>query len=417
MLGILVIFFAPIDRYILEIPFVINLSFYRVSLILMITGFILQKLLHFSPTLKGRPLFYLLIFLYLFGLMIGMVQSNRLDDFSSYFLNEIMGLLIIVVFINIYSRKDIPTLFKAFVASFIFPLLTSLYVYFIFSTELRIIEVLPLSDVLPFLRTIEFDNHPFRFGLFPRLGLPYSTSPHLAVVASIILIIVLFYYKKTKRFVLAGAIFLILIGTLTRTVIVSLFLTFLVYTIFYLHDIGIRLLVLKKKYLFLLLMLVGGVIFLSQLEVFNMLTGRLTEGNLTEDRHFILIIEAFYILFDSVNNLLFGIGDGNLVFQDPVHTYLPPDSLLNSFLTLLVHRGLVGFFLNVSLYIYLLGHLINKRLVNKETGYALLFAFINVLFAFNFYELRFVNGVWILMGIIAVFVNDNAKNDRIPEYS
>jgi len=59
--------------------------------------------------------------------------------------------------------------------------------------------------------------------------------------------------------------------------------------------------------------------------------------------------------------------------------------------------------------LYLLGHLISKRLVHKETGYALLFAFINVLFAFNFYELRFVNGVWILMGIIAVFVNDFPK--------
>ena len=417
LLGFLVIFFAPLDRYLLDIPFLINLSVYRLALIFLIFGFLLQVLIR--QRLLGRFDFYWLIIFYVIGMFIGISQTQRLGGFSAYFLNEIMGLSMVVVFVNIYSRDDIIKLLKIFLLSFIFPVLISIYVYYIFFTEIRLVNILPLSDILPLHKTIEFDTRSFRSGLFPRLGLPYSTSPHLAVVSSVFLLMSFIYYHGIKRFALIIPILVIMIGTLTRTVVVSVFFTMVIYYLFFLNDKGIKLFLIKKRQIFLFFGILGIVIFVANFVAFDALKERFTSNSsITEDRHFILYIEAFYILSESFKNFLIGIGDGNVVFREGVYTYLPPDGVLNSYLTVFVHRGLIGLVFTISLYFYLLGKLIIKRKCTDNVSYALLFSYINVLIAFNFYELRYVNAVWILMALIAVFTigKKTTENGYLENY-
>ncbi|MGF1586954.1 MAG: O-antigen ligase family protein [Bacteroidales bacterium] len=403
LLGYIVILFAPLDRYLLDIPFFINLSIYRVILILLVFGFLFQALIR--QRLLGRLEFYLLIIFYVIGMFIGIVQSQRLGGFSAYFLNEIMGLSLVVVFVNIYSRDDITKLLKVFLLSFVFPVIISIYVYYVFFYEIRLVNTLPLSDILPFHKTIEFDTRSFRSGFFPRLGLPYSTSPYLALVSSAFLFISFIYYSGIKRFTLIVPILIIMIGTLTRTVIVSVFFTMIIYYLFVLNDKGIKLFIIKKRQIFIFLGILLLFILVVNFVAFDALKERFTsKSNITEDRHYILYIEAFYIIAESFKNFLLGIGDGNVIFREGVYTYLPPDGVLNSYLTVFVHRGILGFFLTISLYFYLLGKLIVKRNWTDKISYALLFSYINVLIAFNFYELRYINAVWILMAIIAVFI-------------
>jgi len=242
--GAIVIFLAPIDRYLLDIPFVINLSPYRLFIFLLIGIFIIQKVI--NPKLYGKQNFYLVLSFYFIGLIIGIIQSNRLAQFSSYFLNELMGLILIVIFVNIYERRHLDKLINVFISSFIFPIIISIYVYFVFYTQLQLIDTLPLSDKLPFFRTIEFDTAPFRAGLFPRLGLPYSTSPLLAIVASIMLFIVGIYYKSSKKYFLIFPILFIMVGTLSKTVIVSVIITFCLYYLVTIINKYYNLLLLKK---------------------------------------------------------------------------------------------------------------------------------------------------------------------------
>lgn len=403
LLGFLVIFFAPLDRYLLDIPFLFNLSIYRVTLIILIFGFLVQTLIR--QRLLGRFHFYLLIIFYIIGMFIGIVQSQRLGGFSAYFLNEIMGLSLVVVFVNIYYKEDVAKLLKVFLLSFIFPVIISIYVYYVFFNEIRLVDTLPLSDILPLHKTIEFDTRSFRSGFFPRLGLPYSTSPYLALVSSVFLFISFIYYSGIKRFVLIIPIFIIMIGTLTRTVIVSLLSTVIIYYIFFLNDKGINFFKINKRQIFIFLGVLILIILAINFVAFEALTERFTsKSNITEDRHFILYIEAFYIIAESFKNFLLGIGDGNVIFREGVFTYLPPDGVLNSYLTVFVHRGLIGLIFTISLYFYLLGKLIIKRKYTDKISNALLFSYINVLIAFNFYELRYVNAVWILMALIAVFI-------------
>lgn len=411
ILGAIVIFTAPIDRYLLEIPFVINLSFYRLFLLLLIVIFIIQKIN--NPKLYGNKNFYWLISFYLIGMFIGISQSNRLGDFSSYFFNEFMGLSLLVIFVNIYDKNDLDKLIKVFLSSFIFPILISIYVYYVFATQLRIVDVLPLSDILPLHKTIEVDTRAFRAGLFPRLGLPYSTSPHLAVVASIFLFIVAFYYKKTKKFILIAPILIIMIGTLTRTVVVSTIATIIIYFIIYMHDKGINIIKVKKSTIIVLFGIIILFVIILNTAAFDVLLQRTYVTNISESRHFLLIFEAFFIMFESFKNLLFGIGDGNIVFREGVYTYLPPDGILNSHLTVFIHRGFLGFIFTISLYIYLLINLFNKRDSYDRISYAFLISFINVLIAFTFYELRYVNGVWILMALIAIYTNHKNLNKNL----
>lgn len=338
-------------------------------------------------------------------MFIGIVQSQRLGGFSAYFLNEIMGLSLVVVFVNIYYKEDVAKLLKVFLLSFIFPVIISIYVYYVFFNEIRLVDTLPLSDILPLHKTIEFDTRSFRSGFFPRLGLPYSTSPYLALVSSVFLFISFIYYSGIKRFVLIIPIFIIMIGTLTRTVIVSLLSTVIIYYIFFLNDKGINFFKINKRQIFIFLGVLILIILAINFVAFEALTERFTsKSNITEDRHFILYIEAFYIIAESFKNFLLGIGDGNVIFREGVFTYLPPDGVLNSYLTVFVHRGLIGLIFTISLYFYLLGKLIIKRKYTDKISNALLFSYINVLIAFNFYELRYVNAVWILMALIAVFI-------------
>ncbi len=403
-LGALIIFFAPIDRYLLDVPFVINLSIYRILIIFLIGSFIIQKIL--DPKVYGKNSFYLVLSFYFIGLFIGIVQSNRIAEFSSYFLNELMGLILIVIFVNIYERRHLGKLINVFISSFIFPIVISIYVYFVFYTQLQLIDILPLSDKLPFFRTIEFDTTPFRAGLFPRLGLPYSTSPLLAIVASIMLFLVGLYYKSSKKYFLIFPILFIMLGTLSRTVIVSVILTLCLYYLVTIINKYYNLFVIKKSTLVGYLITLFLIALIINTAAYNVLMGRISAGiNIGGGRHFILLIEGFYIITESFKNLLLGVGDGNLYFREGYLTYLPSHGLLNSYFTIFVHRGLIGFLCVISLYLYIFYNLFLKSDKLNRVSYALLFSFLNVLIAFNFYELRFVNAVWILMALAAIFIN------------
>ncbi|MEX2428335.1 MAG: hypothetical protein WD577_08840 [Bacteroidales bacterium] len=298
--------------------------------------------------------------------------------------------------------------------SAVFPLLISIYIYYEFFFNLRLIDTLPLTDVLPIFETYTFDTKKFRAGFFPRIGLPYGISPALAVSMSILIILQYFRLKELKEkrglnIVILFSLIFLMLGTLTRTTIISLLITIFIYWITQLKVIKLKTR-LKIIHLFFAFIICAIILYIPSTIFFDQLLLRLTSGKLSEDRHLLLILEGVHILFSEFKIFLFGIGDGNLFKYDGTYTFLPPHSLLNSYLTMMVHRGILGFIVTISLYINLFIVLYNKKDGPKTKSTPFLFALINIFIAFNFYELRFVTTVWIFMAISFIFLN---KEDNV----
>lgn len=411
--GYALIFLHPIDSYLLKVNFVIGISFFRIAYLLFLLSFIA----HLTRKLEIKNYFtlYLTMLLYLIAMVWAILFSTKLSEFSAYYLNEIMGLILIFVFVNIYEREDIPILLNSFIFSALFPFLISIYVYYEYFFNLRLIDTLPLSDTIPFFKTYTFDTIKFRAGFFPRIGLPYSISPALAISMSLMIVIQFFRLKnrevnKTWGVLVLVVLVFLMLGTLTRTTILSLVITIIIYW-FYEHRrfrLGFSI---SRRLLLLISVLIILTILFSQTVFYEKIIGRVTSNTIKEDRHFLLILEGINILVTNLRTLLFGIGDGNLYQFQGKYTFLPPHSLLNSYLTLLVHRGVIGFIFTISIYIYLaitLVRAINSRVKNSIT---FLFALINLSIAFIFYELRFVMSVWIFMAIAFILITKKKKFD------
>lgn len=405
ILGFLMIFFVSLDRYKLDLDILpINITLFRLIYIAFII-FAFIKIFSRGYIIRSSVL-YLLLFFQLLILLINIPRTIDPGTSNAYFLNEIMGILLVFTMLNIYSKEDVAWLLKGFGISFIFPILISIYAYYVFFFHGELISVLPLSDKLSFIQTDFFNIKPFRAGKFLRLGLPFSTSTHLGITAS--LVFILYFFKRKFGYQNRGsllAIFLVLFitfGTLSRSIFVSLGLTALLYLLFNLYKNEWRVNI--KVFAISLISLIFLTFLFSQTALYDKLIGRLSK-NILEGRHFLIILDGIDIWTKNIKNFFFGIGDGNLGLYYGSRTDLPPASLLSSYFTTLVFRGIVGFFSVYMIYFVFALRLFKDYLLKiRYENSVLFFGLINIIFAFLLYELRFVLTVWIFIGIISVYL-------------
>ena len=128
------------------------------------------------------------------------------------------------------------------------------------------------------------------------------------------------------------------------------------------------------------------------------------------DRHVLLIYEAFYIIFGSIENFLFGIGDQDLSLLKGVNTFLAP-SMLNSYLTLFTYRGLVGLVAILPFYFYPFC-VLKRNISNDKLALVFFLCHFNVMCAFVTYELRPVFGVWLYMSIVYLYIHTLLKKQQ-----
>ncbi|MFW6016023.1 MAG: hypothetical protein ACOCRK_06260 [bacterium] len=412
-LGYLLIIIAPLDVYRIKFP-MINLSVYRIIFVFFVAIYI-SYLILYKKIVKSNK--YILLYLTLLSSFVGIAQSIKLGNSLPFFINEVMGIILIIIFINIYSYDDIEKLINTFLLSLSISVFFSLYTYYQFFVLGNLIKKLPFVDNLVFFAEV---NHLTQGGVIsglPRLMLPYATPPQLALVISIGIILVSFklkFKKKGKfRYVpLLVLLFLILLGTMSRSSIVPIFLVFIVYLFF--EFIYVK----KKNTLIIKRIFYGSIIILTITliirlfpdEILNKLFYRFTilsEGTI---RHFYVRLEAILLFAKDWKTLLIGIGSKNNIYYDGVYTHIPPLHFLSPYFTVLAENGLFGFIsvfgFYFLVYFELWGYL--KR-CKDYISYSLYFVLCYILLAYLFYELRLILPVWIILAIICTYIN-NKKN-------
>lgn len=235
---------------------------------------------------------------------------------------------------------------------------------------------------------IDFDEEAALRGVHAseiRLMLPYATPPVLSVIMA--MSIVLLYYNKQ------------LFANKIRICLIILFSTIMILTGSRSGVYGLAVLIvlrlLSNGFSFKTILYTTAIgiflcIFLyisSQIEYLSKFINKMQEidpSNLSEDRHLLVPIDGILLWLDSPGNFLFGIGYGSSEFMEGAHTYLPP-YFLNSFVTLIAERGILGllvvvFIIRTTYKLYK----IRTKLNNSEQ--ALLYAFITVLASTMFYE-------------------------------
>lgn len=420
--GYFAIMVSPLEIYQVHFPG-LNLSLFRVSFILMILLFIFYTIVRLR--IKNKFNIYFLLFISLFSLIIGAVQTkNPSVNSVPYIRNEIIGIIMMFIFINIYDYKDIKNLINSFLSSLLIVFVFNVYTYFYFFYNGSLLTEYPLVNDFSFFVKTKVTYHRFASGGIPRLTIPFAKPPHLAINVSFGLFILYFklkFSKIKKKLDMLLFLFLIglLLGSLTRTVFVSVILTFVIYYSFEFFKKRKSLRIKKKKLFFII-----STIFVIFLVYFFLIPSSLKEelykriystfSDSKENRHLLLIFEAIMLWTKSIKNFFFGIGIGNNP-KDGVFTNLPPASFLNVYLTILAQRGIIGFAFTFGLYLYIFIKLLHRysKYVNNYS-FAFLFAYINLLIAFIFYELRLILGVWIILSIFLIFIEnkiiDNYEN-------
>jgi O-antigen ligase len=417
-LGYLLIIIAPLDFFTIPFP-IINLSLFRISLLVYYLLFFFKFTI--KPKLKKTNKYIFLFFIFLSSI-IGIMRARTFDDSSSVFFNEIMGITLIFLFINVYNHKDINNLLKSYLWSMFIPILLSIYTYFhliFLNTKINNIFGYPLDEGV---------IHRMDMGKFIRLSLPFGSPPHLSLAIISAIIILMYYLFKEKinckKILLLLLLLAVFIGTLTRTTIISLALSLIIilFIVIVNKDVVKRrtVSIVKKKKLFkiILISFIGlsvftGSIFVLPDGTFNKLVRRFSELQ-KNSRHFLVIYEGFNILSEKLSNFFLGIGTKGSIYYQGVYAHLPPH-FLNSYLTILVERGVIGFFLYYGFYFILLIELFLICSKNKNRlNLMLLLVLINILISFLGYELRGIIPIWILTAIMTSYLaNSNLASKQI----
>lgn len=268
---------------------------------------------------------------------------------KSYVLLSIMTSYLFLAIPCYFSRDDLSLLVKTLVRSQYIVIPFSLLNYYLFYSIGVMPEKLPLLGGL----YVNLDADTIARGTAAgelRLMLPYATPPVLSIVMATCLTVLLFskrWFKGVEKWSLIFSYGLILIFTGSRTGMLGFIMLLMLLMIN--GDL--------KKYLKsipklgLILLICGIVILLLSFiddEYFQkMVVGRFSDvssNSLEDDRHFLVPLDGLLIWVDDLSNFVLGIGFGSSSFMKGTHTYLPP-YFLNSYVTLLAERGLLGLIL------------------------------------------------------------------------
>lgn len=331
---------------VISLPFG-SLSLFQISLVLTILlggiGFYWYKKIY-----TGKYLSFTII--YLISSIIAWAISSNPSWAKSYCLLGIMTTAMVFIISNYFEVDDICLLEKTIVRSqyIVFPF--SIYSIITFYFRGGLPNKINLFAGL----FIQLDNDSLRRGQASsqiRLMLPYSTPPVLSVAMAMCIMILLAnktLYKPITRRLLICLYGFILVFTASRTGIVGLGLGILYIIFRNMQRKG------KLRFSHFIAILCGivlvGVLFvyLGNSTYIIKMVHRFQSFNLLNDRHVLVPIDGLIIWVSSIKNFFFGIGFGSSVNMTGAHTYLPA-YFLNSFVTLVAERGILGLVIDFML--------------------------------------------------------------------
>jgi len=421
-LGVILILASPLDMFYIGNP-VINISLYRTTLIILSLFFLIR--LFWTMKIKKSNI-YIFIYINIFFITLAWINSKIPIQTKSIFLNELMGLMLLFIFINIYEHSDVNLLIDTYLVSLIIPILFSGFVYCKFIMTGKMIEKITI-----------FNNYTYVFDewlinratigsvMIPRLSLPYASPPHLGLTISIgiiiMLMVIIYSQKKLKLsyYLYFIVLLIIFLGTMARSIFLSLSIViFLILffskkknkkNIFNWKVLVILLVIFIVVYNFIIpeqvkTMFIKKVLSISAILNYNSL-----------NRHLLVRLEGLHLLIKSGKNFLIGIGMGGSKFIEGRLTYLPPHFLC-SYITVLAERGILGFISIFSFFLLILKELYTRNKITQNLNdKTLFFIMCNILIAFLFYELRLILTTWISLSIMCVSVQKpityNLKKD------
>lgn len=332
---------------------------------------------------------------------------------KSYFLLGMMTCSLFLIIPNIFSRKDTPKLVRWMIRSQYIVIPFSIFSVIAFNN----IGAMPDEISLPGGLSISLGEDELARGTAAgevRLMLPYATPPILSIVMAMCLTILLFddsMFKKNIRWGLIGIYGAILIMTGSRSGIMGMVILFLF--LFIKGEFRDHLKKIKTRYVFLgiIVLIVLGVVLMQSDYFQKMVIGRFyntDRGTMLEDRHYLVPLDGMLIWIRSVKNFLFGIGFGSSLMMQGDHTYLPP-YFLNSFVTLIAERGILGLILVVYL-ILLFARLFKLRRYMNKSEMALMYSYFVALASALFYE-NFISYFVIFSIAMAMMLLRSLEND------
>ncbi len=333
---------------------------------------------------------------------------------NSYFLLGVLTALLCFFMPIYFAKEDIPSLLRALIRSQYITIPLSLYSAFCFYVKGGI----PNKINLGLGCFIELDNALLiraQASGHVRLTLPYATPPVLSVVMSLCIILLLFDTKlfcKVTRLILIVSYTIILILTGSRTGMVSMGIFLGIGIIKYLFS---KRIISRKIVLFFLFTIVLILVFLingSNIEYLQKYIYRFTVMldpiYLMDSGHITIPLDGLLIWVSSLKNFFIGIGFGSSYYIEGVHIQTLPPYFLNSYVTWVVERGILGVFLIILLFI-----LYNKckKICSTKHDYACLYAFIVSLLSALFYETFNCYFVIFVIAINFVRLNTHKSGD------
>lgn len=308
---------------------------------------------------------------------------------NSYVLLSIMTSFLFLAIPCHFRRDDLRLLIKTLIRSQYIVIPFSLVNYYIFYSIGAMPEKLPLFWGL----YVNLDADTIARGTAAgelRLMLPYATPPVLSIVMATCLTVLLFskrWFMGIEKWFLIFSYGLILIFTGSRTGMLGFVMLLMLLMINgdlkkYLKSIPkLRFIFLSFGIVFLLLSFIGDEYF--QKMVLGRFSG-VSSNSLEDDRHFLVPLDGLLIWVDDLSNFVLGIGFGSSSFMKGYHTYLPP-YFLNSYVTLLAERGLLGLILCCTI-LCMLFTLYRRRMQYCPDERAMLYGLFVTLFSGIFYE-------------------------------
>lgn len=357
-----------------------GLSLFQISIIFV--GLIgIVSLLGKKKFPPGRYILFSLLYL-VSGFVSYVISIN--PDCKGNLLVSIMTSMI-VLFVPLYfERTDSRILVKTLIRSQYIAVPFGIFMWFTFYQ----LGFFPETINLPGGFYVEFDSDAqtrSMFGQELRLTLPYATPPVLSVAMAMSLVMLYYVkdlFKKNIRVIIMIAFTLILIFTGSRTGVFGLVMF-----------LGLRLLGSRKKIninwglVFIVIVAIFLLfIFSSEIPYVDKFLERFTtqDEDLSEDRHLLVPIDGILIWLSSFKYFFIGIGFGSSLYMDGFLTFLPPH-FLNSFVTLIAERGIIGFVLVIQLISMAIVLYKREKKMSAEER-ALTFALIVGLFSTIFYE-------------------------------
>ena len=364
----------------LHLPFG-GLSLFQLSVLLLgiVSFFKMMKQRSFP---SGQYVSFSIIFLT--SGFVAYSESLSPTAFSNLLLT-IMGSMCFLIVPVFFNRADTKVIVKTLVRSQYIAIPLGALMWFVFYNLGFFMERIDLIGGMYF----EFDEEAMDRSLAGtsniRLSLPYPTPPVLSV-AMAMTIIMLYYvknlFKPIIRYILIILFCLVMIGTGSRTGIIGIVLFSI------LRMISLKKIKLDFRWIILLIIaLITFIWAVSEIPYLETLLSRFTEmkdDDMSEDRHLLVPLDGVLIWLSSPLYFLFGIGYGSSLYMKGIHTFMAP-SFLNSYVTLIAERGIMGLILSyqlISLGIKLYRR--EKFLTDEERG--LTFALVTGLLCSLFYE-------------------------------